>query len=164
MPGIVLGYDNSPGARRALDIAIELAQRYEMPLVIVHGIAPPGRVGEEAAAARAALDELDAKVMAPAVSAAEAAGVPTVEVVDDKPAQALVAAADAHDAAVIVGHLERQPTARRAARLRAAQAAAAGPPAGALRAGPHVGLTRRDQYVRRNRIPNGRPSGSRNDR
>lgn len=103
MPGIVLGYDNSPGARRALDIAIELARRYEMPLVIVHGDAPPGGVGEEAREARAALDELDAKVIAPAVTVAEAAGVPTVvEVVDDKPAQALVAAADEHDAAVIV--------------------------------------------------------------
>ena len=103
MAGIVLGYDRSPGAERALETAIEVAKRYEVPLVLVHGIAPPGGVGEEAAQARAALDELADRVTAPAVAAAEAAGVPVVvEVVDDKPAQALVAAADRHDAAVIV--------------------------------------------------------------
>jgi nucleotide-binding universal stress UspA family protein len=101
--GIVLGYDRVPGAERALHTAIEVAQRYEVPLVLVHGIAPPGGVGEEAAQARAALDELGETITAPAVAAAEAAGVPiVVEVVDDKPAQALIAAADRHDAEVIV--------------------------------------------------------------
>jgi nucleotide-binding universal stress UspA family protein len=103
MSAIVLGYDRSPGAERALHTAIEVAQRYEVPLVLVHGIAPPGGVGEEAAQARAALDELGEAITAPAVAAAEAAGVPVVvEVVDDKPAQALIAAADRHDAEVIV--------------------------------------------------------------
>ncbi|MGD9531465.1 universal stress protein [Pseudonocardia sp.] len=103
MPGIILGYDSSPGARRALDIAIELARRYEVPLVLVHGIAPPTRVGEEAEEARAAIEELDESLLEPAVAAARAAGVtPVVEVMDEKPAQALVEAADAHDAAVIV--------------------------------------------------------------
>jgi nucleotide-binding universal stress UspA family protein len=103
MSAIVLGYDRSPGAERALHTAIEVAQRYEVPLVLVHGIAPPGGVGEEAAQARAALDELGGTITAPAVAAAEAAGVPVVvEVVDDKPAQALIAAADRHDAEVIV--------------------------------------------------------------
>ena len=103
MSAIVLGYDRSPGAERALETAIEVAKRYEVPLVLVHGIAPPSGVGEEARSARAALDELDERITGPAVAAAEAAGVPVVvEVVDDKPAQALVAAADRHDAAVIV--------------------------------------------------------------
>ncbi|MCO1657151.1 universal stress protein [Pseudonocardia humida] len=103
MSAIVLGYDRSPGAERALETAIEVAKRYEVPLVLVHGIHPPGGVGEEARQARAALDESADRVTAPAVAAAEAAGVPVVvEVVDDKPAQALVAAADRHDAAVIV--------------------------------------------------------------
>lgn len=103
MAGIVLGYDRSPGAQRALTIAIELAGSYGVPLVLVHGIAPPGTVGEEAGQARAALDELGERVTAPAVAAAQAAGVPViVEVVDDKPAPALITVADAHDAAVIV--------------------------------------------------------------
>jgi glucokinase len=45
--GIVLGYDRSPGAERALETAIEVAKRYEVPLVLVHRIAPPGGVGLE---------------------------------------------------------------------------------------------------------------------
>ena len=103
MSAIVLGVDRSPGAESALRTAIDVAQRYGAPLVLVHGIAPPGAVGEEAGSARAALDELVERITAPAVAAAEAAGVEVVvEVVDDKPAQALVAAADRHDAAVIV--------------------------------------------------------------
>lgn len=100
---IVLGYDRSPGAHRALGIAIEMAGGFAVPLVIVHGIAPPGTVGEEARDARRALGELSAAVTAPAVEAAEAAGVRVqVETVDDRPAAALIAAADQHDALVIV--------------------------------------------------------------
>ena len=103
MSAIVLGFDRSPGAESALRTAIDVARRYGAPLVLVHGIAPPGAVGEEAGQARAALDELVDRITAPAVAAAEAAGVEVVvEVVDDKPAQALVAAADRHDATVIV--------------------------------------------------------------
>lgn len=103
MAGIVLGYDRSPGARRALEIAIELAGRFDEPLVLVHGVAPPGVVGEEAGQARAALGELNTHLTAPAVAAAEAAGVRVlVEVVDDRPAAALIGVADAHDARVIV--------------------------------------------------------------
>jgi nucleotide-binding universal stress UspA family protein len=100
---IVLGYDRAPGAQRALDIAIDLATGFDLPLVIVHGVAPPGHVGEEASEAREAIDELDRTFIAPAVAAAEAAGARVVvEVLDDKPAQALVTAADRHDARVIV--------------------------------------------------------------
>lgn len=100
---IVLGYDRSPGARRALDIAIELAGSFDVPLVLVHGIAPPNMVGEEASEAREALDDMDERVAAPAVAAAEAAGVRVlVEVVDSRPAPALIAAAEEHDALVIV--------------------------------------------------------------
>jgi len=69
----------------------------------VHGVAPPGHVGEEAGEAREAIDELDQGFIAPAVAAAEAAGARvTVEVIDDKPAPAVVTAADRHDARVIV--------------------------------------------------------------
>jgi nucleotide-binding universal stress UspA family protein len=100
---IVLGYDRSPGADRALSIAIELAGSFDVPLVLVHGVHPPGRVGEETGAAEQALIELDESIAAPAVAAAEAAGVAVVvAVVDERPAQALVDAADEHDALVIV--------------------------------------------------------------
>lgn len=102
---IVLGYDRSPGAERALDIAIDFARSSEVPLVIVHGGSAPGQVGEEAAEAREAIDEDDRAVTAPAVRRAEAAGVRVVvETLPDRPAQALVAAADTHDAlAIVVG-------------------------------------------------------------
>ncbi|MBW0119190.1 universal stress protein [Pseudonocardia sp. KRD-169] len=100
---MVLGYDRSPGAHRALDIAIELAGSFDVPLVLVHGVAPPSSVGEEANEAREAIDDMDEEIAAPAVAAAEAAGVSViVEVVDSRPAPALIAAAEEHDALVIV--------------------------------------------------------------
>lgn len=100
---IVLGYDRSPGADRALTIAIELAGSFEVPLVLVHADAPPGGVGEESGEAREAIEELNEAVTAPAVAAAEAAGVRVVvEIINDRPAQALITAAEEHDALVIV--------------------------------------------------------------
>ena len=100
---VVLGLDRSPGADRALALAVRLAASLDVPLVLVHGIEPPGRVGEEVGEAREAIEELDEQVTRPAVAAAEAAGVRTVvQVVDDRPAPALVAAAEQHDAEVIV--------------------------------------------------------------
>jgi nucleotide-binding universal stress UspA family protein len=53
--------------------------------------------------AREAIEELEETVTRPAVATAEAAGVRTlVEVVEDRPAPALIAVADEHDAEVIV--------------------------------------------------------------
>ena len=100
---VVLGLDRSPGAKQALAVAIRLARSLDVPLVLVHGIEPPGRVGEEVGEVREALEEVDDQVTRPAVAAAEAAGVrAVVEVVEDRPAPALVAVADEHDAEVIV--------------------------------------------------------------
>jgi nucleotide-binding universal stress UspA family protein len=100
---VVLGLDRSPGADRALALAVRLAASLDVPLVLVHGIEPPGRVGEEVGEAREAIEELDEQVTRPAVAAAQAAGVRTVvEIVEDRPAPALVAVADEHDAEVIV--------------------------------------------------------------
>ncbi|MBK6047557.1 universal stress protein, partial [Streptomyces sp. MBT55] len=39
---VVLGYDESPGAARALRIAIEVAAAYGEELVMVYGAAAPG--------------------------------------------------------------------------------------------------------------------------
>ncbi|HEX5811304.1 MAG TPA: universal stress protein [Pseudonocardia sp.] len=100
---VVLGLDTSPGALRALTVAIRIARALDVPLVLVHGIEPPGRVGEEVGEARDAIEELEERVTRPAVAAAEDAGVRTiVEVVESRPAPALVAVADEHDAEVIV--------------------------------------------------------------
>ncbi|MGZ8750835.1 MAG: universal stress protein [Pseudonocardia sp.] len=100
---VVLGLDTSPGAQRALAVAVRIARALDVPLVLVHGVAPPSNVGEEAGEARQAIEELEETVTRPAVATAEAAGVRTVvEVVDDRPAPALVAVADEHDAEVIV--------------------------------------------------------------
>jgi nucleotide-binding universal stress UspA family protein len=100
---VVLGLDSSPGAERALALAVRLAASPDVPLVLVHGVAPPGGVGEEAGEAREAIEEFDDAVTRPAVAAAEAAGVRVVvQLVDERPARALVDAADEHDAEVIV--------------------------------------------------------------
>jgi nucleotide-binding universal stress UspA family protein len=100
---IVLGYDESPGARRALSLAIDLAGRLDEELVLVFGAAPPGTVGEESGAHAQALAEIGGTAVAHAVEAADAAGVRTVvEVLPAKPVDALLDSADRHDARVIV--------------------------------------------------------------
>ncbi len=100
---IVLGYDESPGARQALRTAIELAKRFDEVLVLVYGVAPPGGVGEEFRTHQDALTEIGRTAVQHAVDEADNAGVQTVvELIGDRPAQALIAAADKHDAQVIV--------------------------------------------------------------
>ncbi|MFW3169250.1 universal stress protein [Geodermatophilus sp. CPCC 206100] len=100
---IVLGYDESPGSRPALDMAISLAARYDEPLVLVHGVEPPGGLGEEFQAHQRALAEMGRTAVEHAVAEADRAGVRTVvEVLSEKPAQAIVDAAGRHDARVIV--------------------------------------------------------------
>ena len=100
---VVLGYDESPGSDAALRVAIEVATRWQEPLVLVYGVAPPGGVGEEFRAHRDALTEIGRKATDRALGLARAAGVETtVELVVAKPAEALVSVADTHDATVIV--------------------------------------------------------------
>ncbi|MDX2912808.1 MULTISPECIES: universal stress protein [Streptomyces] len=100
---IVLGYDESPGALRALRVAIEVAAVYGEPLVLVYGAAAPGGMGEEYRTHRDALHQAGRVALDHAVAAADAAGVPTlVDLVDEKPAQALLDAAARHDARLIV--------------------------------------------------------------
>jgi len=41
---VVLGLDRSPGAEKALALAVRLAGSLDVPLVLVHGIEPAGRV------------------------------------------------------------------------------------------------------------------------
>ncbi|WP_432192195.1 universal stress protein [Streptomyces sp. bgisy027] len=100
---VVLGYDESPGAVRALHVAVEVSGAFDEPLVLVHGAAAPGSLGEEYAAHRDALREAGRTALSHAVQVADEAGVrTTVEVIDQKPAEALIDAATRHAARVIV--------------------------------------------------------------
>lgn len=100
---IVLGYDESAGARRALVTAIDVARRFGEPLVIVYGASPPGGVGEEYRSHQDALVDIGKAATGRALVEAEAGGVETlVEIVAAKPVEALLEAAERHDARVIV--------------------------------------------------------------
>jgi nucleotide-binding universal stress UspA family protein len=100
---IVLGYDESPGSERALEVAIDLASTYAEPLVLVYGVAPPGVVGEEFRAHMDAVEELGRKATGHALERALGAGVVAeVELVAEKPAAALIDVADRRDARIIV--------------------------------------------------------------
>ncbi|MGW0580980.1 universal stress protein, partial [Streptomyces sp. NPDC002920] len=100
---VVLGYDESPGAVRALRVAIQMAAAFREPLVLVYGAAAPGAVGEEYRAHQEAVREAGRVALDHAVTAADKAGVTTtVEIIDQKPAQALIGAASRHDARFIV--------------------------------------------------------------
>lgn len=101
---IVLGYDESPGARRALGYSVDLARLLGDTLVLVYADEPPGGVrGEEFKAHFDALAEIGRTALEHAVEKAKAAGVETVvELIDAKPAAALLDAAEKHDARLIV--------------------------------------------------------------
>lgn len=100
---LVLGYDESPGAVRALDTAIALAQRLSEPLVLVYGAAPPGRLGDEFASHLDALEEIGRQAVQHAVAVAARGGVTTeVEVLRAKPVDALLEVAERRQATMIV--------------------------------------------------------------
>lgn len=103
MSAIVIGYDESEGADQALAVAIEVAQRFDEPLVVVYGAAAPGGLGEEYGAHTAALEEMGRAAVAHAVERAQAEGVRTVvEVAREAPVDALLSAAARHEARMIV--------------------------------------------------------------
>ncbi|MFC5801551.1 universal stress protein [Streptomyces formicae] len=100
---VVLGYDESPGSVRALRVAIEVSAAFGEGLVLVYGAAPPGALGEEYRTHADAIRQAGRTALTHAVEAADDAGVPTtVEIIDAKPADALLQAADRHDARVII--------------------------------------------------------------
>ena len=100
---VVLGYDESPGADAALEVAIQVASRYDEELILVYGAAPPGGMGEEFKSHRDALMAMGRTATAHALEKAEAAGITArVQLVEAKPAEALIRVGDEHDATVIV--------------------------------------------------------------
>jgi nucleotide-binding universal stress UspA family protein len=100
---IVVGYDASPGARAALDQALELAAAFGDRLIIGFGVAPPAPVGEEVRAHRQALRDHAEKMTAEALERAEGSGVDVeVALVEDRASSALVSLADDNEARMIV--------------------------------------------------------------
>jgi len=100
---IVLGYDESLGAARALDVAITVASRLSEPLVIVYGAAPPGREGEEFRSHLDALEAIGREAVSHALDHASQQGVVAeVALVRAKPAEALIQVAEDRDATLIV--------------------------------------------------------------
>jgi len=115
MPGaVIVGYDGEPGSHAALQTEVAIAAAFERPLVITFGYAPAPIGGEVADLARAVQD-IGEKITNEAVDRARAldAAVETrVELVNDRPADALLRAADQYDAlAIVVGSTGRGPIA-----------------------------------------------------
>ncbi len=99
----VLGFDESPGAVRALTVATEMSAAFDKPLVLGRGAAAPGALGDEYATHQQAVREAGHLAPEHAVRVAEEPGVrATVELTDQKPAAALTDAAARHAARFIV--------------------------------------------------------------
>jgi nucleotide-binding universal stress UspA family protein len=109
---VVLGYDGQEGSKAALSTATNIAAAFKRPLVIVFGYKPIQMGGEVGDLARA-VKELGETMTAEAVEAAKAIDASIdvqVELVDDRPAEALLRAADEHDAlALVVGGTNQGP-------------------------------------------------------
>jgi nucleotide-binding universal stress UspA family protein len=101
---LVLGYDGSDASRAALEEVLRLADDVGADVIAVFGYAP-SRVGAEVADYAQALREAGQETLGHAVHQAQAAGKEiTAELVDQRPAEALVAVADKYDArAIVVG-------------------------------------------------------------
>lgn len=107
---IVLGYDDTDEARAALPVAVRLARAQGTELVIGFGYEPP-RSGGEVGALRDEIERLGEEFAATALDQVRALDpeLPVrAELVQDRPAFAIVRLADALDASFIVlGHRQR---------------------------------------------------------
>jgi nucleotide-binding universal stress UspA family protein len=103
---IVLGYDGQPGSVAALQTATQMAAAFGCPLVVVFGHRPAAIGGDVSDLGKAVRDIGD-RVTAEAVDAVHAIDTSvavTAEVVDLRPADAILGAGDEHDArAIVVG-------------------------------------------------------------
>jgi len=111
---VIVGYDGEPGSKTALQTAVAIAAAFKRPLVITFGYAP-APIGGEVADLSRAVQDIGEKITGEAVDQAHAidASVDTrVELVNDRPADALLRAADQYDAlAIVVGSTGRGPIA-----------------------------------------------------
>jgi nucleotide-binding universal stress UspA family protein len=103
MSEIVIGYDGSDSSKSALNQALDFANALGDSLVVVFGAAPGGYGGGEVPQQRKAVEEFGNKVTAEAVETAKSAKIDCkVELINEHPHQALITAADRHDARMIV--------------------------------------------------------------
>ncbi len=103
MGEIVVGYDGSECGKAALDEALRLAKGLGDKIVVVFGYAPPGLWGGEIVEHEEAIEELGVKLTEEARARAADSGVEVeVAMVASKPAEALVATAEARGARMIV--------------------------------------------------------------
>lgn len=107
---LVLGYDGSDCANAALEEAASLAKGLGDRVVIGFGY-DPGGPGEEFGATSDAIRKLGEKVTAEAVERASSHGVEVeIELVAERPTEALISLADKHDArAIVVGSYGEHP-------------------------------------------------------
>lgn len=101
---LVVGYDGSDCAKAALDAALQFAGVMGDRVVVAFGY-EPGGYGEEHSAHREAVRRFGEGVTAPALERAREAGVEAeLALVPERPADALIALAEEHDArAIVVG-------------------------------------------------------------
>lgn len=100
--GIVVGYDGSNCAREALRVGMEIGQAYNEPVIIAFGY-EVNRMAGEVQDYAASVRELALTQLTHGIHQAEASGVKVeAVVVENAPAQALVALAAERDARVIV--------------------------------------------------------------
>jgi nucleotide-binding universal stress UspA family protein len=111
---VVLGYDGEPGSLAALQTAVAVAAAFKRPLVIAFGYAP-APIGGDVADLSRAVRELGETFTKEAVTIAhdvDAAVAVKVELVNDRPAEAILRAADQYDAmTIVVGSAGRGPIA-----------------------------------------------------
>jgi nucleotide-binding universal stress UspA family protein len=103
---IVVGYDDSVGSRAALDHAVGLARRAGFDVTVVFCYEPPATRAGGAVDQRDLLESIGRELLESAQQ--QVAGtdvVVTGELVDGRPVEGLIAAADEHEAVmIVVGH------------------------------------------------------------
>jgi len=101
---IILGFDGQEGSNAALRTAVSVAAAFKSPLVIAFGYAPTA-MGGEVAGISESVQALGSKITADAIAVVHELD-PSVEVkaelVNDRPAEAILRAAEQYDARVIV--------------------------------------------------------------
>jgi nucleotide-binding universal stress UspA family protein len=111
---VVLGYDGEPGSLAALHTAVAVAAAFKRPLVIAFGYAP-APIGGDVADLSRVVRELGEKFLDEAVKTAhdiDASVEVHLETVNDRPAEAILRAADQYDAmTIVVGSAGRGPIA-----------------------------------------------------